>query len=472
MKKPNILFFFTDDQRFDTINAMGNKEIITPNMDKFVEESVAFSRGHIMGGTCGAVCMPSRAMLQTGRELFSLEGAGRTNGRTLPKEHTTMPECLRNNGYYTHHIGKWHQDKDSFMRSYDNADRIFAFHTNGQWYGNQGGHYNPCLLDFDPTGVYDNELMYHLDENHQRIPVKYGTGKVHSTDIFCDAAVDFIEGYEREEPFYLYLSLVAPHDPRTPPPEFEEMYNTQTVSTPENFMPVHPFDNGDLHIRDEVLEFFPRTPQAIRRHIAEYYGMISHVDSRFGDVIKALKDKGIYDDTIIVFAGDNGLALGQHGLMGKQSVYEHSIRVPLIFKPVGDFEPKKSDAYTYLLDIFPTLCDMIDVEIPESVQGISLADVINSKKESIRDEIFAAYRNTQRCYKNNEFKLIEYFVKGERHTQLFDIVNDEKEINNLAENKEYADILEKMRDKLKETQVKVKDPLVSLPREILELDVW
>ena len=471
-KKPNVLIFFTDDQRFDTIHAMGNTEISTPNLDKFSKDCIAFENGHIMGGTCGAVCMPSRAMLQTGRDLFSLHSTGRRNGGFIPSEHTTLPEHLRANGYHTHHIGKWHQDKNSFHRSYSNADRVFGFHKNGAWYGSMGGHYNPCLVDFDPTGKYDAEHAYHLDENYEKIPAEFGTGKVHSTDIFCDAAVSLINNYDEKKPLYLYLALVAPHDPRTAPPEFEEMYNSQTVSTPENFMSVHPFDNGELYGRDEQLEFFPRTKQAVRRHIADYYGMISHIDNRFGDVINALKEKGMYDDTIIVFAGDNGLALGQHGLMGKQSVYEHSIRVPLMVKPVGNYTAKHTDAFAYLFDIYPSICDMCGLEKPKSVNGISFAPILNGDKKSVRDDVFAAYRNLQRCYKNHKYKLIEYYVNGKRTTQLFDLENDNLEINNLADKAEYQVILKEMREKLKETQIKYNDPLVTLPKEVLELDVW
>ncbi len=470
-KKPNILFFFTDDQRHDTIGAMGNSEISTPNFDAFSKDCIAFTQGHIMGGTCGAVCMPSRAMLQTGRDLFSLSGAGKGNGRIIPKEHITLPEHLRSNGYYTHHIGKWHQDSKAFQRSYCNAERIFGL-GNKEWYGTLGGHYNPCLIDYDENGIYEEEHCYHLDENHGKVPAKFANGRIHSTDIFCDATVNFLENYEKDEPFYLYVATVAPHDPRNAPPEFDEMYNSQTVSTPKNFMPYHPFDNGDLYTRDEQLEFFPRTKQAIRRHIAEYYAMISHVDNRFGDVINALKQKGLYDNTIIVYAGDNGLALGQHGLMGKQSIYEHSVRVPLMVKPVGDYTTKHTDAFAYLQDIFPTLCDLCEIETPKSVQGISFMPVLNGEKQTMREDMFGAYRNFQRSYKNKQYKIIAYFVKDTVRFQLFDLKKDFLELEDLSQKPEFEKVLEQMKKALYQTQKKYSDPLVTLPKDVLELDVW
>ena len=430
-----------------------------------------------MGGTSGAVCMPSRAMMQTGRTIFTLAGEGKANGSFIPEEHITMPEHLRANGYKTQHIGKWHQDKKSFNRSYVDAQSIFCFANNypgrDSWYG-AGGHYAPVLMDYDPTGNYELEHAFQMGKGmikKKEIDVDIDKN-MHSTDIFCDTALNFINNYNEEEPFYLYLALVAPHDPRNAPEEYEEMYSADTVSTPQNFLPHHPFDNGELRSRDECLEWFPRREHSVRRHIADYYSMISHIDARFGTVIQALKDKGIYDDTIIIFAGDNGLALGQHGLLGKQSVYEHSVRVPLMIKPAGAFEPKVTDAYTYLADIFPSVCDMLDIEKPKSVNAQSFAPVITQSKEKSREDLFLIYRNYQRAYKNDKYKLIEYFVGEERHTQLFDLENDPKEINDLANKVEYAKILEQLRLKLQEKQVEFEDPLVTCSKEKLSEDIW
>lgn len=148
-------------------------------------------------------------------------------------------------------------------------------------------------------------------------------------------------------------------------------------------MDKHPFDNGELVIRDEVLATIPRVSDEIKKHIMEYYAMVTHVDRRVGDLVKALKETGEYENTIIVFAGDNGLAVGQHGLMGKQNVYEHSVGVPLMIKGAGsNVQGKKSDKLCYLIDVFPTLCDMTGTDIPASVDGVSLVPVIREDKPS------------------------------------------------------------------------------------------
>ena len=238
------------------------------------------------------------------------------------------------------------------------------------------------------------------------------------------------------------------HDPRSMPEEFLNMYDPEKISLPENFMEAHPFEFGISTIRDEVLAPQPRTPESIKRHIAEYYGMISHLDHEVGKVIDALKKSGQYDNTIIVFAGDNGLALGQHGLMGKQSNYEHSVRVPLIFTGPGIPRNEINDAYVYLLDIFPTLCDLEGIEIPQSVEGVSLLPCIRGTRAIVRENLYFAFEDSVRGIKDGDFKLIEYRSEETCRTQLFNLKNDPREINNLYEQAGYQEIISKLREEL------------------------
>jgi arylsulfatase A-like enzyme len=168
-------------------------------------------------------------------------------------------------------------------------------------------------------------------------------------------------------------------------------------------------------------------------------------------VLEALEEQGLTDDTIIVFAGDNGLAVGQHGLFGKQNCYEHSVRVPMVFAGPGVPKQQRTDAYAYLFDVFPTLCELTGIEVPESVEGVSLVDAIQDPEETVRESLFFAYTGKQRAVKDERFKLIEYVVDG-RHTetQLFDLQNDPWELNNLAGNASYVENLEDLRDMLAE----------------------
>jgi arylsulfatase A-like enzyme len=305
---------------------------------------------------------------------------------------------------------------------------------------------------YDPTGKYDAQLPQCADAFHSNA-VKWRRGDhvtagKHSSEVFADAAIRHLNQYDSDDPFLMYVSFMAPHDPRSMPKAFLDMYDPEHIPLPDNFMGGHPFDNGDLKGRDELLAEFPRDPNAIRRHIAEYYAMITHLDAQIGRVLDTLDELGLMDNTIVVFAGDNGLALGQHGLMGKQNLYEHSIRVPLIFCGPGIPAGQRRDAFVYLLDIFPTLCDLIDVPVPESVEGISLCAALQDAQVPVRETVFAAYRQFQRMVKNDRFKLIEYAVNGRRTTQLFDLQNDPMERVNLSGNPHYADQLHALRLRL------------------------
>jgi len=429
-ERPNILFVFTDDQRFDTIGALGNTEIRTPVMDELVAKGVTFTHACIMGSTVPAVCAPSRAMLMSGRTLYHtpLDLAGRT----------TFPELLRAHGYETFSTGKWHNQPPSYARSFTAGGKIF--------FGGMSNHLQVPVQDFDPTGRYPKERTY--------------VGEKFSSEMFSDAAIEFLRGHKSSSPFLMYVSYTAPHDPRMPPRKYKEMYDPSQITLPPNFMPEHPFDNGELRIRDEMLAPFPRPPAEIQRHIAEYYGMISHLDEHLGRLLETLDETGHAENTYIIFAGDNGLAVGQHGLMGKQNMYDHSIRVPLILAGPGLPAGEKRDALCYLLDLFPTICDLTGVAKPEELEGESLLPIVQGEKERLRDNYFFAYRNCQRAVRDERFKLIEYFVNGQRSTQLFDLQADPWELNNLAEDARYEGEVGRLREALAQWQEKLDDPLV------------
>lgn len=448
--KPNILFIFTDDQRFDTIHTLGNETIHTPNLDSLVQSGTTFTQAHIMGGTAPAVCIPSRAMVMTGRSLFHLKGYG----NIIPTEHITLPETFRKNGYTTFHIGKWHQDKATLVRSFSRATRIFGFAA-GDWLKDvnpeSGGHWNMPLHDFDSTGAYTADKRYIVGRINTPADITFenpSEKRIHSSTLFSDTAINFLRTYKEEKPFFMYLAYTAPHDPRQSPREYRDMYAPQSIPLPKNFMPMHPFDNGEMKVRDEALEKWPRSPEAIQKHIAEYYAIITHLDAQIGRVLNVLKETGLDQNTIIVFSCDNGLAVGQHGLLGKQNVYEHSVHVPLIIGGPGIPKNETRDTLCYLLDIFPTLCDLIEIPVPESVEGMSLVPSIRDPKSKIRQYLHFAYRDFQRGVRDERHKLIEYVVDGKRTTQFFDLQQDPWEINNLVNDSFCAEHISRLRNEL------------------------
>ncbi len=440
--KKNILFILTDDQRYDTIGACGHPDLKTPNLDRLVREGTCFSHAHIPGGTSGAVCMPSRAMLNSGRTLFHLEG----EGQNIPAGHTCMCEAFRKAGYETFGTGKWHNGTPAYARSFSCGDNAF--------FGGMWDHWNVPTCYFDPTGEYDNVINFVANFSLNNKPWqihcdKFNPGK-HSSELLSDTAIQYLEtrGQEpHDDPFFLYLAYLAPHDPRTMPEEFKKMYDPEKITLPDNFMPEHPFRFGVETIRDEALAAQPRDEMEVRRHLAEYYGMISHLDHEIGRVLDKLEEIGELDNTIIVFTGDNGLAVGCHGLMGKQNLYDHSVRVPLILRGPGIPAGEQRDQYVYLLDIFPTLCDLTGLEIPESVEGKSFAPVIADPNAVTRKDLYFAYNDILRAVKDARYKLIEYRNTA-TCTQLFDLVNDPSELHNLADLPEYADTVKHLRTQM------------------------
>ncbi|WP_158850748.1 sulfatase-like hydrolase/transferase [Algibacter sp. L1A34] len=437
-KKPNILFLFTDDQRGGTIGAMDKYNVQTPNMDQLVDNGTSFTNSYILGATTAAVCSPSRAMLMTGRHYFNIEPNVYAQF-AFPKEEKgqsdklTFPEYFKANGYKTFATGKQHNGEPWVERGFDYVKSAFL--------GGMTTHYGTKVKDYTPETGWSTP---------------YKDTEKFSSEVFGDAAVGFLNDYKKEDPFLMYVAFTAPHDPRTPPQEFKDMYPNEDMALPENFMSQHPFEIADEKIRDEVLLPFPRTPEAIQKEISDYYGMITATDAQIGRVLKALKDSGKADNTIIVLAGDNGLALGQHGLLGKQNVYEHSVSVPLVFVGPNIPKNKKTAALAYLHDVFPTLCGLTGLEIPESVQTEDLTPVIEGDAKEVRTSMLYAYNSWpgeafkpninnhggHRAVRKGEFKLI-VSSKNDNYTyQLFNIKNDPWELINLIEDENYNNVKE------------------------------
>jgi len=214
-KRPNVLFILTDDQRYDTIHALGNDEIITPNLDKLVHGGTSFVSAHIPGGTASAVCMPSRAMINSGKNPFRFAD----NGKDLPSDCATMGEAFKNSSYRCCGIGKWHNGTDSYARSFTEGDDIF--------FGGMWDHWNVPVCNYREDGNYDHEISFVPNFSANMTPVSVLADRinagVHSTELFAADAIRFIEEYDSDEPFFLYLSFLAPHDPRTMPEKYRNM---------------------------------------------------------------------------------------------------------------------------------------------------------------------------------------------------------------------------------------------------------
>lgn len=426
--RPNVLFLFTDDQRFDTIQALGNEQIKTPHIDRLVKGGTSFTNAYIMGGTSMAVCTPSRAALFSGRTLWNLECQGKWDF-AISKKCTTLAEAFRNRGYTTFATGKndpGFGENDHFMRSFSEGANLYY----------RGGHRGQ---DRTPLFKYPSDGNY---ASREKIPP---TGKFNA-EWFADACVEFLNGRKgNNEPFFAYVSFMTPHDPLNCPQKFLDMYDPKDIKLPGNFLSKHPFDAGVHHIRDEKLYKRPLTGSNIRTQLAKYYALMTHTDAEIGRILDALEASGHADNTIVVFSSDNGLALGSHGLTGKQNVYEHSVKVPLIMRGPGVPKGQTRTQLCYLYDIYPTLCDLAGVATPKTVQYSSLNPVMAKPDHPHRDHLYFSFMSCQRSVRDSQYKLIEYAVDGKRHTQLFDLNRDPDEVRDLSKNDGMKPVLQRMR---------------------------
>lgn len=424
-RRPNILFLFADDMRADTIGAHGNSHIRTPTLDSLARRGVSFRNAYVFGGDSGAVCVASRAMLMSGRTLFHVDTS------TLA-DVPLLPEVLGRAGYVTFGTGKWHNGEASWLRAFQRGRTIM--------FGGMSDHTRVPVRDLGPDGSL----------TPRRVETTF------SSELFADSIIDFLKSYDGRAPFFAYAAFTAPHDPRQPPLSFRQPYYDDLPPLPANFLPQFPFDNGAMKGgRDENLGAWPRTEAMVRDQIAEYYGLITHLDGQIRRVLDALEATGRAGDTIVVFAADNGLAIGSHGLLGKQSVFEHSTHVPLMVVGPGIPAGTSTRSFTYLHDLYPTLLDFAGVAAPDGIEGLSIRPVLDGRAQRTRDSLFTVYMGTQRAVRDDRWKLIAYPRLG--YLQLFDLQTDPNEVTNLSGRPERAAQVSRLQGLMRTWQSRVGD---------------
>ncbi|WP_405398756.1 sulfatase-like hydrolase/transferase [Maribacter sp. Asnod2-G09] len=467
--KPNIVFIFTDDQTYSSIHALGNSEIITPNMDAMVHEGTTFTNAYNMGSWSGAVCAASRAMIISGRSVWRANSFRQNwiNNDSIDK---TWGKLLENNGYETYMTGKWHVDAP--------AERVFKYTTHIRpGMPRDAWDHETMVAKFDSLSKLNNAKSESIMPNGYNRPLSindttwsptdtskggFWQGGKHWSEVLKDDAIGFINTAKNsEKPFFMYLAFNAPHDPRQAPQEYEDMYAIDDISLPKSYMPEYTFRhdiaNGD-NLRDEALAPFPRTELAIKTHTKEYYASITHVDAQIGKIISALKDSGKMNNTYIIFTADHGLAMGRHGLLGKQSLFDHSIRPPMIILGPDIPKNKKSDTDVYLQDAMATSLDIAGVEKPTYIDFHSFLDIAKGKEtKSKYDAIYGAYLDVQRMIRKDGYKLM-VFPKIKK-LLLFNLSTDPEEMNDISGLPEQQERVTSLFQDLQQLQKEMDDPL-------------
>ena len=441
-EKPNILFIFADDLSYDTINSLGNKEIITPNLDRLVNQGMVFSHAYNMGAWNGAVCVASRAMLNTGRFVWRAQDAL----TTYEAQGMMWSQRMQKAGYDTYMAGKWHVTVK--------AEQIF--NKTGSV---RHGMPNQTAAGYNrPLSPYDKSWLP-WDPQHEG----YWKGGTHWSEVLGNEAIGFLEEAKKsDKPFFIYAAFNAPHDPRQSPQKFVDMYPLDKIAIPPNFLTEYPYKDKigcGPTLRDEKLAPFPRTEYAVKVNRQEYYAIITHMDEQIGRILDALEKSGQADNTYIFFTADHGLACGQHGLMGKQNMYDHSVRAPFIVCGPRIKGGSCNDTPIYLQDVMPTTLELAGADTI-GVEFKSLKPLIAGVQTPHYDAIYGAYLKLQRAISKDGFKLI-YYPEAEV-CRLFDLRKDKYEMNDLADNPQYVSKIKQLKADLLNMEKEMDDPLLAV----------
>ncbi len=431
-EKANILFLFADDQCFETIRAYGLTDIDTPNLDKLVERGTTFTHTYNMGSWSGAVCVASRHMLNTGAFVWKAQAISdklnKNKGKKkkeanekvnawpdFQKEGLMWSQLMNSAGYDTYFTGKWHVRAD--------AAKIFGVtnHIRGGMPKQTPEGYNrPIDGQPDTWSPYDKKFG------------GFWEGGKHWSEVVADDAADFLEMAKgKDAPFFMYIAFNAAHDPRQAPKEFVDRYPLDRIELPKNFLPEYPYKDKidcSARLRDEKLAPFPRTEYAVKVNRQEYYALITHMDVQVGRILDALKKSGKEENTYIFFTADHGLGVGHHGLLGKQNLFDHSIRVPMMAVGPGIAAGEKNNSPVYLQDVMATSLELAGIEKPKHVQFQSLKPVWEGKSDGY-DSIYGAYLKSQRCVIKDGYKLM-LFPKVPK-IQVFNTKTDPLEVNDI-----------------------------------------
>jgi arylsulfatase A-like enzyme len=446
VRKPNVLLILSDDQRADSIGAYGNRVVETPHLDRLAREGVVFTRA-----ICpNPICVASRLELLTG--CCGLRHAEQNFIGRPTANQLLLPEALRRAGYATWHVGKWHVDGQPSARGYQESRGLFAGGKDSavsgvDYFGRPATGYAGWKFRGEPASHESAGLTSDISRR------------------IADATIELIER-RSTTPFFLHVNFTAPHDPLLLPPEPARRYEPDRMPLWPNFLPEHPFDHGNRLGRDEQLFAHPRTEAEVRREIAAYLAVVTEMDRQIDRILAALETTGQLSNTIIIFASDQGIGLGSHGLRGKQNMYEHTISVPLIVRLPQGPRGRHCQAQCYLRDLYPTICELTQVAAPAGLDAHSLVPLLRGEATTLYPEVFGCFTDTQRMIRTERWKLI-YYPKLPRF-QLFDLEHDPHELRDLAGSTEVAEApeaLKKLTDQLAAWQIEMGDhiPLATRP---------
>jgi arylsulfatase A-like enzyme len=388
MRRPNLLFLYTDEQAFNTVAAYGNRQIEMPNLNRLADESVVFDRAYVTQ----PVCTPSRSTLLTG--LYPHTSGCTRNNVPLRPDTPCLPEMLPKGEYVTGHFGKWHL-----------GDELFAQHGFDEWVSVEDMYNQGFSEGRDPDTRSDYHAFLAASGVRPENGEVFGRGQaarlpeaLGKPAFLARRASEFIRAH-RDEPFVLYVNFLEPHMPYFGPRD--DQYDPAQIPLPGNFDakpgPAQPlktrvFAEGYRQFGHSGLPL--RTPDEWRRLIANYWGLCSLVDTHVGTILGALEACGLQDDTIVVFTSDHGDMMGSHRLLAKCVMFEEALRVPMMIRLPGGRGGCRVTGPVSQVDLVPTLLDLMGAPVPGNLQGESLRGALEGGRRSGERSVFIEWNGS------------------------------------------------------------------------------
>ncbi|MBT1710091.1 sulfatase [Fulvivirgaceae bacterium PWU5] len=483
-RKPNVIFIMADDHAYQAVSAYSKALIQTPNIDRIGREGALMRKAFVTN----SVCSPSRAVILTGK--YSHLNGQRDNGTYFDGKQQTLPKIFKQHGYQTALVGKWH---------------LFSQPTGFDYWNilpDQGHYYNPAFINMGKDTTY--------------------TGYV--TDVTTDLALDWIER-NRDNPFFIMLHHKAPHRNWMPPLKYLQDFNDRQFPLPHDFYDDYagrvalqrqlismkegldirydskvPCDTcaitkvnswAPAEFQREMERLTPaerrtwddayrssykafaaikdkdqRLRWQYQRFMEDYLRCVRSVDDNIGRVLAYLDDKGLSENTIVVYMSDQGVYLGEHGLYDKRFMYEESFRTPMLIRyPKGIPQRRQIDDYALNLDVAPTLLDLAGITVPGDMQGVSMKTLLQKGKDkNWRKSVYYHYyeksfgATAHYGIRTERYKLM-YFYDPVQAWELYDLKKDPHEMHNVYNDAAYAATVKELQQQLKVLQAQYKDPV-------------
>lgn len=438
-KHPNVLFLIADDLN-TALSGFGHPQCKTPNLDRLAERGVKFENMHCQYPVCGA----SRASLMSGLYPYSnltLGNQGTLRG-SMP-DVVTLSQAFRNNGYYAARVSKIYHMRIPFEIIDGTAESDDPF----SW----DEAINIKALEQNAPGELTNWSPKDKGSQSFTGVVAEGTDSDHADGMAADRAIEILDRV-KDKPFFLAVGFVRPHVPLVAPSKYFELYDRSSMEAP-----VVP--EGDLEDVPGIIRNYKRnsttygvTPELHKGLLQAYYASISYMDAQVGRVLDALKEKGLSDNTIVVFSSDHGYLLGHHHKFQKQHLFEEATRVPFIVSVpwLKDQHGNGTAKITELIDLYPTLTDLAGIPTPNTLHGTSLRPLLADTESSQwkKTQAFTISRSGGESIRTKNWRYTQWGF-GEKGMELYDLKNDPGEFTNQAKNPDYASVVSTLQDQLR-----------------------